>query len=156
MNRKDKDYIKFLNTLKEKIQIIGNQISFELSMTNEYVQNKMKDASIVVVPSIWQDSFGLVVVEAMSNGAAVLASNVGGIPEVLKNNGMLIKNINADKISISLKTLMSSSKMLSGLQKKSWNNFDHSGEKISQKLDDLRKIFIIYFNTTKEELLCFL
>ena len=40
-------------------------------------------ADVVVVPSIWPEPFGRVVIEAMACGRAVIASRVGGIPEIL-------------------------------------------------------------------------
>lgn len=38
---------------------------------------------ILLVPSLWQESFGLVVVEAMLRGIPVVASNVGGLREAM-------------------------------------------------------------------------
>ena len=38
---------------------------------------------MVVVPSVWQEPFGRTVIEALSTGRPVLASRVGGIPEIL-------------------------------------------------------------------------
>ena len=58
------------------------------------LKKKMKNASIVVIPSIWEEPFGLVAAEAMSNGACIIASKVGGIPEIIKDNGILIDKIN--------------------------------------------------------------
>ena len=40
-------------------------------------------ADAVVVPSLWDEPFGRVVIEALSTGRPVLASRVGGIPEIL-------------------------------------------------------------------------
>lgn len=40
-------------------------------------------ADVVVVPSLWDEPFGRVVIEALSTGRPVLASRVGGIPEIL-------------------------------------------------------------------------
>ncbi len=40
-------------------------------------------ADLVVVPSHWAEPFGRVVIEAMSAGVPVIASRVGGIPEIL-------------------------------------------------------------------------
>lgn len=38
---------------------------------------------LVVVPSQWPEPFGLVAIEAMATGVAVIAGNRGGLPEVL-------------------------------------------------------------------------
>lgn len=41
------------------------------------------------MPSLWNESFGLVAAEAMLNGIPVLASNRGALPEVVGEGGML-------------------------------------------------------------------
>ena len=60
----------------------------------------MKTASIIVIPSIWEEPFGLVAAEAMSNGISIIASKVGGMPEIIRNNGVLIDNINYKKFKV--------------------------------------------------------
>jgi glycosyltransferase involved in cell wall biosynthesis len=47
----------------------------------------MRCADIVVVPSVWGDACPLTVLEAMAAGAAVVASAVGGIPELVGDEG---------------------------------------------------------------------
>jgi len=42
----------------------------------------MARAAIVVVPSRWEEPFGLVALEAMASGAALICSRRGGLPEV--------------------------------------------------------------------------
>jgi glycosyltransferase involved in cell wall biosynthesis len=42
----------------------------------------MARAAIVVVPSRWPEPFGLVALEAMASGAALICSRLGGLPEV--------------------------------------------------------------------------
>jgi len=40
-------------------------------------------ADVIVLPALWQEPFGRVVIEAMATGRPVIASRVGGIPETL-------------------------------------------------------------------------
>ena len=50
----------------------------------------LKRSKIVIYPSRYE-SFGIVALEAMQHGCATIASNVGGIPEVLGSAGVLFE-----------------------------------------------------------------
>ena len=47
------------------------------------------ESKLLVVPSLWNESFGLVAAEAMLNGIPVLASNRGALPETIGDAGFL-------------------------------------------------------------------
>jgi len=72
--------------LKEfaKVHQLG-QVRFLGGVDN--IPELFASAHIVVVPSEWAEAFGLVVVEAMACGTAVICSDAGGIPEVLGADG---------------------------------------------------------------------
>lgn len=53
------------------------------SVERERIPALMDDANVVVVPSIWEEPCPTAVIEAMSRGRAVIASRIGGIPEIL-------------------------------------------------------------------------
>jgi glycogen synthase len=50
-------------------------------------------SQVMLVPSLWQEPFGLVVAEAMARGLPVIASNVGGPSEIIthEKNGLLVE-----------------------------------------------------------------
>lgn len=52
-----------------------------------------KRANVVVVPSIWYEVFGVVIIESFKYGTPVIGSNIGGIPELIENgyNGYLFE-----------------------------------------------------------------
>lgn len=124
----------------------GDQAKFYGFKDQVFVQKKMRTASIIVVPSLWQEPFGLVVAEAMSYGACIIASNVGGIPEIVQKNGTLINNINVTKLENAMRELITNNKLRERLQKKAWRNFNLTSAFSSQKLDNFRQtIFDDYF-----------
>lgn len=56
------------------------------------------NANILVCPSQWREAFGLVNVEAMAAGLPVIASDVGGIKEVVdETSGILVKDYHNPK-----------------------------------------------------------
>lgn len=132
----------FSNLILENFKSLGSNTHLMGLLSNEKVQCEMKNSSIIVVPSIWQEPFGLVVNEAMSNGAAVIASKVGGIPEILKTNGILIEEINVKNLKDAIEYLIKHPKQLDRYQKLSWKNFELSAKTSSKELDNFRNQII--------------
>lgn len=64
-----------INGLQGKVTFLGFQ---------EDIPKVMKTLDVVVLPSI-NETFGITIVEAFASKKIVIASNVGGIPELVKN-----------------------------------------------------------------------
>jgi glycosyltransferase involved in cell wall biosynthesis len=71
---------------------IERRVSFRGWLTAEDLAQELADASVVVVPSLWPEPFGLVGIEAFAAGRPVVASATGGIPDWLEHgvNGLLV------------------------------------------------------------------
>ena len=56
------------------------------------IEDYYQSSDVVVVPSRWEEPFGLVIIEAGAAGKAVVATRVGGIPEVIadEETGFLV------------------------------------------------------------------
>lgn len=59
----------------------------------EEIRDLMKRAAVVVVPEQWENMSPLIVIEAMSFSRPVVASNIGGIPELIEDGkeGFLVE-----------------------------------------------------------------
>jgi glycosyltransferase involved in cell wall biosynthesis len=65
-------------------------------------------SAVAVVPSVWPEPFGLPVVEAMAAGRPVVASRVGGIPELVAHGetGLLVEPDDPEALAAALLTLL--------------------------------------------------
>ncbi len=68
----------------------------------------IKNAALVVVPSVWPEVSGLVIYEAFALGKCVIASNIGGIPELVNDrvNGLLFSPGNYKQLADKIKYLI--------------------------------------------------
>jgi len=68
----------------------------------------MVASDIFVLPSL-SESFGIVNIEAMASGLPIIATKVGGIPEIIKDgeNGFLVEPKNPEQIAERILYLLS-------------------------------------------------
>ena len=64
-------------------------------------------ADLLVLPSIWQESYGLPVAEAMACGVPVLASASGGVPELIEDGvtGKLVPRLDMPALTRALRDM---------------------------------------------------
>ena len=77
--------------IKEKIKFTGYVDNTELYR----IQNI---SDIAVVPSMWEELFGLVVPENMASGLPLVVTKSGGIPEIVDNESAFVVEKNQDLI----------------------------------------------------------
>lgn len=72
-----------LNMFRNMIKELNLESRFYCPGHVDSIRNILSDVYACVVPSIWQEGFGLVVIEAMLAGVPVIASKVGGMAEII-------------------------------------------------------------------------
>lgn len=72
---------------------IEQRVTFKGWLDPQALAQELADASVVVVPSLWPEPFGLVGIEALAAGRPVVASATGGIPDWLEHgvSGLLVQ-----------------------------------------------------------------
>lgn len=92
-----KKEISTLN-LNAKVQLLGRQ---------DDVKKIIKEWDIFVLPSL-SESFGIVLLEAMEIGVPIVASAVGGVPEIIKSGetGVLVPAGNVEKLVKAINSLL--------------------------------------------------
>ncbi|MFX0142015.1 MAG: glycosyltransferase family 4 protein [Candidatus Hodarchaeota archaeon] len=86
--------IKKITSKNPKIHVLGR-------VEHNQIDSLYETANITLIPSIWMDNFPTVILESLSNSTPVIASNIGGIPEIITNdvNGILFNPSDSRKLS---------------------------------------------------------
>lgn len=92
---------KYLEYLQSLIQRYNLTHSVELTGFCPNVETILSQARILAAPSIIQESFGRVIVEAMACGVPVVATKVGGFTEIIENDkdGVLVEPANSHALT---------------------------------------------------------
>lgn len=104
---------------KDVDKMVGwNKVKFLGAKTHEELKAIYASADVFVCPSITakggdQEGFGLVMLEAMASGLPVVASNSGGIPQLIKDgvNGFLCEEKSAAQITDAISKLLNDEKL---------------------------------------------
>lgn len=89
---------------------IEKYINFKGFVTS--VKDALEDIDLLIVPSL-QESFGMSAVEAMAMEIPVIASDVGGLPEVIDdgNTGILVPSANPKALANAIKYIINNPKL---------------------------------------------
>ena len=140
LNSKRGDFEVYVNNLQKGKA--GNIISLGLfpyhSMYKLYQQ-----MDICVVPSIWDEPFGMVSLEAMATGIPAIVSDVGGLKTTVRDgyNGFIFENGDARQLSQKIEYLLDNEdeRILMGKNGREWVEQKFSWKKIVPK--NYKKVF---------------
>ncbi len=96
--------------LKSKIEILG--------FVDEKTLIKLYSAADIYIDISYYEGFGLQVVEAMSCGAPVIASNVASLPEIVGEGGRLVDTEDKERLVYEILDLLSNERKRRKLKKR--------------------------------------
>ncbi|HBU68879.1 MAG TPA: hypothetical protein DEE98_00670 [Elusimicrobia bacterium] len=96
----EKDYEKQIESLLSQLPE-GSVVIEKGQKDKAYIDRLFSRAAVVAVPEQWENMSPLIVIEAMLKGKAVVASDLGGIPEFISSgkDGLLAVYDDADDFS---------------------------------------------------------
>ena len=95
----------FERDLRSRAAALGDRVRLLPFTPRAEVAEVYRQADVVVVPSRWAEPFALTVMEGMASGVPVVASAVGGIPEVMGDASVLVRPDDPAELAAALEAL---------------------------------------------------
>lgn len=88
---RDKHPTPFIEQLNRESEPIKDHVIYTGFIDYQQVPSFLKMSDIAVVPSMWEEPFGLTVIEAMAAGLPLITTRSGGIPEICEGIATIVE-----------------------------------------------------------------
>jgi glycosyltransferase involved in cell wall biosynthesis len=87
---------------------IAERVSFHKALAHPELAGHYRNADILVSPSVWNEPFGIPLIEAMATGIPVIATRGGGFPEIVQEGktGLLVSRGDAEELAEAILRLL--------------------------------------------------
>jgi glycosyltransferase involved in cell wall biosynthesis len=113
-------YTGFEHYPRDLKRIVKNgNIRFMGEFNHNDIAGVFSGIDVLIIPSIWNENCPLTILEAFSAGTPVIASNIGGMPELIKDgeNGLLVEPGSPDGLYDKIKALIDNPDLMERLKK---------------------------------------
>jgi L-malate glycosyltransferase len=124
--------------VKSCVQELGLQSCVHLLEFQNDVGNILDLTDILVVPSLCKESFGYTIIEAFARQIPVIATCVGGMPEVLSDGGGVLVPLSETVLANRMEELLINESLRS--------TYGTQGRAVAEKRFDARKMSLEYYS----------
>jgi glycosyltransferase involved in cell wall biosynthesis len=123
---------------------ISDKVEVQGHLSHDEIPRLMKSHHVLLVPSIWPEPFGRVVLEGMAAGMVVIGTAQGGMAEILKDEetGLVFPPENAPALSRQIKRLLTEGNLGSKLVRVAQNMVSSSFTE--DKMVDAYEAYLIW------------
>ncbi|HEY8767047.1 MAG TPA: glycosyltransferase family 4 protein, partial [Dehalococcoidia bacterium] len=104
----------YTDELRKRHDALASDVDWLGRLSSEEIDKLYMTHDVAVVPSTWEEPFGLVALEAMAAGLPVIATQSGGLTEIVRPhfNGALVPRNNAVALGEALLTFASNKELV--------------------------------------------
>jgi len=124
------------NKLEQLVFNLGIQsrVIFTGSLQGNQLVEVLNEHRFILVPSVWEEPFGIVALEGMACGCLPIVSKTGGLPDAIGNAGLTFKRDDIDSFVGILHLALKNRNLRDKLQQSAPDHlYAHTSKEISAK-----------------------
>lgn len=132
----------YIGRLHESVpEGLRNRVKFEGEITQRKIAERYHAAAVFAFPSVWDEPFGIPVIEAMASGVPVVATRSGAVPEIIEHGktGLLVERSNAQDLADGILELLKNPRLSESLSAAARNTVQErfSWDSIAKQLQEI-------------------
>lgn len=117
----ERDYLyQLVNSLS-----LANRVEFTGALQGDALVRVLNQHEVMVVPSTWNEPFGIVVLEGLASGCVLLVSDGGGLPDAIGKSGLLFKRGDISDLVLKLQLLLENHQLRTSLRSEALLHLPH-------------------------------
>ncbi len=96
---------KSLEVMVKNLNLEEN-VKFTGCLQGADLVNCLNKHKCLLVPSVWEEPFGIVVLEGMACGCIPIVSDGGGLPDAMGDSGLIFKRGNVDQLALCMQQVL--------------------------------------------------
>jgi glycogen synthase len=113
---------------------LDEQVSFAGKIPTPDVARTLRAHKILVVPSLWNEGFGVVALEGIASGCSIVAFDSGGLPEAIGACGIIVRAGDPQELADGIKRILTEPGLINALKTNSANHLArHEPGRIAQR-----------------------
>lgn len=93
---------------------LNDQVKFGGTRTGEELVTLLNNSKVMMIPSRWQEPFGLVALEGIACGCVAIGAECGGLPGVIGNAGITFECGDVKDMAVKIESLLGNQATLDG------------------------------------------
>jgi glycosyltransferase involved in cell wall biosynthesis len=123
--------------LREELGLFG-AVHFTGVLQGQQLVDCLNEHRYILIPSVWEEPYGNVVLEGMACGCIPIASNGGGIPEAVGKAGFMFKRNDINDMADVIKTVLKNEYNMGKVKQEAPAHLkEHTSDLVSKRYFDL-------------------
>jgi glycosyltransferase involved in cell wall biosynthesis len=134
-SRNESYNIEIFSMIEKENALSLHKITYLGELTSDQLADLYKKVTLLVLPSL-NETFGIVLLEAMASGTPIVASKSGGMPEIIGENGVLFESGNPVDLARKIEYLLQDKSLRTrmGINGRRLVQENFSYDRVAQKL----------------------
>lgn len=123
-----------------------SRISYAGFLSEQEINILLKECDVLICPSLWEEPFGRVILDAYANGLPAIVTNIGGLPELVEQGktGWIVERGNSKQLADTIQLIAEDPSILNSYRRNLYAQLQKFS--LQKQITEFEKIYMHNYN----------